>query len=469
MRETRTLTSVSAAFLMLLTRAASGQQDAGPAASNPDGGAPTSGPSTPNPDGGSPASAPSAPSPEPAPRVVPVTGLPREVPLTELPREDVVEAALAPNAFTSKTAFGGYGELTLNSLGTQGAQNLQNRGAANQFTAAPSNVVDLRRVVFFFGHEFSDQFRFYSEVEFEHAVTSIGDQGEAEIEQAFLDWLPSKRVNVRAGLILWPMGIINIYHEPPSFFGVDRPDVDTVVIPTTWREAGFGVFGALSEDLRYQLYVGTSFDAHGFDAQYGLRDGHQEAQLAYAGDGSAIARIDYEPLLGTVFGASACGGTSGNTLASTVGRVPFGLFDVDARMHRGGLTARLEIAAMVLGDAGALDRALLAAWPGPAPWNGPVPSASWGGYAEIGYDLLRLAAPGTSQELHIFDRFDAVDTQASVPAGFTAVREDRRYSDMIGLVYKPIPQIALKSDYRRQQLGTGTGYNEFDAAITWLF
>ncbi len=394
-----------------------------------------------------------------------------ELPETELPREDMVEAALDSNRPTSRNAWGGYGELTLNSLygAPAGAYNLQNRGANNQQAATPQNVVDLRRVVFFFGHDFSDELRFYSEVEFEHAVASDADQGEAEIEQAFLDWLPSKKLSARAGLILWPMGIINIYHEPPSFFGVDRPDVDTVIIPTTWREAGFGIFGEPIEGLRYQLYAGTSFDAHGFNAQYGIGDGHQEAQLAYGGDFSVIGRLDYEPRLGTVIGASAFYGTSGNTLASTVGQVPLGMFDLDARTHVGGFTARAEVALLKIGDAAALDQYLIASWAGPGPWNGPVPNLSWGGYAEMGYDLLHFLASASSQQLIVFDRFDFVDPQASVPNGFTAVSADRRYADQAGLVYKPIQQIALKADYRRQYIGNGTSYNEFDSAITWLF
>ncbi len=380
-----------------------------------------------------------------------------------------METALNPNRPTSSNAWGGYGELTLNALSAPGAFNLQNRGASGQPANNPSSVVDLRRVVLFFGHDYTDELRFYSEFEVEHAVTSIADQGEAEIEQAFLDYLPTKKFGVRAGVILWPMGIINIYHEPPSFFGVDRPDVDTVVIPTTWREAGFGIFGELVEGLRYQLYLGTSFDAHGFTAQYGIRDGHQEGQLAFGGDFSVIGRLDYEPILGTVLGVSACGGTSGNSLTSTVGKVPFGMFDVDARTHLGGFTGRLEVAALVIGDAAALDRQLLASWTGPGPWNGPVPRLSWGGYAEVGYDLLHWLAPASTHQVIVYDRFDVVDPQASVPAGFTAVAADRRTSDQVGLVYKPIQQIALKADYRRQLLGDGTAYNEFDGAITWLF
>src|SRR4029077_8014894 len=127
---------------------------------------------------------------------------------------------------------------------------------------------------------------------------------------------------------------ININHEPPSFNGVDRPDVDDVVIPTTWREPGIGIFGALAEGVHYQLYVVDGFDANGFTAASAIREGHQEAELAYAGDAGAVGRVDYEPVLGTVLGASAYGATSGNSLRDTVGRVPVGLFEVDARTRR---------------------------------------------------------------------------------------------------------------------------------------
>jgi hypothetical protein len=328
--------------------------------------------------------------------------------------------------------------------------------------------VDLRRLVLFFGHNFTDRIRFYSEFEVEHAVASSSDQGEAEVEQAYLDGLFSQRINLRGGLILMPMGIVNVYHEPPSFNGVDRPDVDQFVIPSTWREPGFGIFGEIAEGLRYQLYFVNGFNANGFSAAYAIREGHQEAQLAHAGDFGAIARVDYEPILGTVIGASAYGASSGNTLTSTVGHVPVGLFDIDARFHKGGFSARAEAALLLIGDADKLDQVLVAGTPVQQA-AGPVASQSRGSYAEISYDVLRLLAPSSEQALNAFTRFDYADTQAVVPAGFTPRLEYRRYSQMVGLVHKPIPQIALKMDYRRHWLGNDGSYNEFAAAITWLF
>ena len=379
-------------------------------------------------------------------------GLP-EAPVTNLPRETPVENALDGGGRLHGSAFGGYGELTLNAPGKF------------VLNPSPDAVVDLRRFVLFFGHNFSDRLRFYSEVEIEHAISSSSDRGEAEVEQAYLDGLLGRRLSLRGGLIIMPAGIVNVYHEPPTLNGVDRPAVDTFVIPTTWREAGVGIFGELREGLRYQLYVVTGFNANGFTAAAAIRNGHQEAQLARASDWGGIARLDWEPRLGTVVGVSGYRATSGNTLTSMVGKVPVTLFEVDARMRLGGFAARAEVAALFIGDAAALDAYQRAA----APALDPVASQARGGYLEAGYDLLRWLAPGSVQGVTLFGRFDYVDTQAVVPAGFTANPALRRAIYTVGLVYRPVMAVALKLDYRRHTFGAGAGANEVAAAITWMF
>jgi hypothetical protein len=373
---------------------------------------------------------------------------------TELPRETAVENAIgtAGRSSTSSNAFGGYGELTFN---------------------APSNgpsVIDLRRFVLFFGHDFTDDIRFYSEVEVEHAVSSADDQGEVEIEQAYLDGLLGQRLNLRGGVIIMPMGIINVYHEPPTFNGVDRPDVDVFVIPSTWREPGVGVFGEVADGLRYQLYLVNGFNANGFTAEAGVAEGHQEAQLAHGGDFGVIGRLDWEPVLGTTLGASAYGGTSGNSLASQAGSVPVGMFDVDARTRWGGWSARAEVAMLTIGEAEALSAALASSSDPEQQEAGPISSLAWGGYLEAGYDLFRLLRPASEQGLTAFARFDYTNNQADVPAA--AGPPDlafQRYSMLGGLTYRPVPQIALKVDFRHRWFGAGASFNELASAITWLF
>src|SRR3954447_675103 len=138
---------------------------------------------------------PTVPPAAVAPSPGPILELPpeRDMPSTALPRETPIENPLGGAPAINGTAVGGYGELTLN---------------------APSNapaVVDLRRFVLFVGHNFTDRIRFYSEVEVEHAVSSRDDAGEVEIEQAYVDGLLGRRLNLRAGLLLMPVGIINVY------------------------------------------------------------------------------------------------------------------------------------------------------------------------------------------------------------------------------------------------------------------
>jgi hypothetical protein len=371
-------------------------------------------------------------------------------PHPSLPRETPIETPLGGGPVLKGSAFGGYGEITLNARSDQAA------------------VVDLRRFVLFFGHNFNEHFRFYSEVEVEHAVSSSEDKGEVEIEQAYLDALVDKHLNFRGGLILMPVGIVNVYHEPPSFNGVDRPHVDTFIIPSTWREPGLGIFGEIADGLRYQLYLVNGFNANGFTAESAIREGHQEAQLARAGDVGGVLRFDYEPLLGLAAGASGYFGTSGNTLGATVGRVPVTLLEADVRLKRGGFSLRGEIAVLFIGDALELNRAFMNGSEEQMA-QGPVASQSWGAYAELGYDLFHLLAPDLDQALILFGRFDHADTQAKVPEGFTARPELRRDSGTVGLTYKPIPEIALKVDARLHTFGEGDAVREIASAITWMF
>ena len=51
-------------------------------------------------------------------------------------------------------------------------------------------------------------------------------------------------------MLLVPVGIINERHEPPVFYGVERPFVDTVIIPTTWFDVGAGVHGRIGSVAR---------------------------------------------------------------------------------------------------------------------------------------------------------------------------------------------------------------------------
>ena len=88
---------------------------------------------------------------------------------------------------------------------------------------------DFHRFVLLFGHSFSNRIKFWSELELEHSrVEGREEGGEVALEQAYLDFLIKPYFNVRAGMLLSPVGIINERHEPPSYNGVERPFVETL-------------------------------------------------------------------------------------------------------------------------------------------------------------------------------------------------------------------------------------------------
>ena len=123
-----------------------------------------------------------------------------------------------------------------------------------------TDQLDFLRAIVYFGYKWNDHWLFNSEIEFEHASTEDG--GEASVEFAYLDYLWKPELNARAGLLLIPMGFVNELHEPTTFLGARRPDVERVIIPTTWRENGFGLFGEAGP-VSYRTYVVNGFEADG--------------------------------------------------------------------------------------------------------------------------------------------------------------------------------------------------------------
>ena len=202
---------------------------------------------------------------------------------------EVMESSTPLVAEKRKTTIGGYGELHYNRL------------SAND----PSHDVksiDFHRFVLFFGHEFNDRTRFYSEVEIEHAYVADtgGDTpGEVEIEQAFIEFDLSRDIYAKAGLFLIPVGILNETHEPTTFYGVERNDVETIIVPSTWWEAGAGLNGRWGSGWNWDLAFtsGLQMPTTGSNA-FRVRSGRQKVAKARASDGAITGRLRYLGIAG---------------------------------------------------------------------------------------------------------------------------------------------------------------------------
>jgi hypothetical protein len=352
-------------------------------------------------------------------------------------------------------SIGGYGEVLY-----QGFASSRQDGAPSDLT----NTIDLSRAVFYFGYKFDDHFVFNSEIEYEHAVAASDKEGEVEVEFAYVDWLsPSKAFRARAGLVLVPMGFLNELHEPPTFFGARRNDVETLILPTTWRELGLGGYGEAGP-LAYRLYVVNGLNAEGYNAE-GIREGRQEGSLAKAHDFALTGRLDFVGVNGLLAGASFFTGCSGQGRTTASGETVCGrttVWDLHADFRWRGLSLRGLVAGSTISDA-----ALLSELNGLSGDEG-IGSRQSGWYAEAGFDVLTLV-PRTKLSLTPFVRYEEWDTQASVPDGFTRNPANDASQWTAGLVFKPIPQVVLKLDGQWRKNAAQTGVDQVNVALGYEF
>ncbi len=185
----------------------------------------------------------------------------------------------------SSTTFGGYGELHYNNLDADDS-------------SLDVKEADFHRFVGFIGHDFTDSIRLFAEVELEHSVVKDTDDGssdgEVELEQAYLEINLSDNYYTRSGLFLVPVGILNITHEPDTFFGVERNDVENVIIPGTWWEGGASLGARYSNGLAWDVAVhtGLAVPTTGSNA-FRIRSGRQKVSKASAENLAYTAQLRY--------------------------------------------------------------------------------------------------------------------------------------------------------------------------------
>jgi hypothetical protein len=351
-------------------------------------------------------------------------------------------------------AVGGYGEVVY--------RNFDGRLQDGSRSAA-TDEVDLQRAVLYFGYKFNDRFIFNSELEFEHAVTASDKDGEAEVEFAYGDYLWKKQANVRAGVVLMPVGLVNEYHEPTVLLGVRRNGVETAIIPTTWREVGFGLYGDVGP-WRYRTYITNGLDASRF-APDGLGEGSGEASLAKAEDFAWVGRLDYTGIPGLLVGGSGFTGDSGQGLLNETGKKIGGrvtLYEGHVDWHWRGLQFRALGVRSTVDDTTDINHAL------GLEGAEAIGKAQKGAYAELGYDLLSLRAD-SRQRFIPFARYERYDTQSEVAAGFQRDPANDVHTLTFGFNYYPIDQLVVKANVLRMRNEARTGQNEFQIGLGYVF
>jgi hypothetical protein len=361
-------------------------------------------------------------------------------------------------------SIGGYGEANyINFIGDEEDTDLDRS--------------DALRTVLYLGYKFTDRILFNSEIEFEHATTSNvnndAGSGSVSVEFAALDFMWRPEMNFRAGILLAPMGFVNEVHEPPYFYGVQRPETETRIIPSTWRENGVGIFGNLGETVEYRFYTLAGFNAQNF-TDAGIRAGRQQGNRSLSEDFAFVTRVDWTPDLvpGFLLGGSVYAGDSGQDVEVAGGDVPdarLWIFEGHAQYQNGPFHARGLFAFSSLSDTRELNTVL------DRDEDAAIASEMLGGYVELAYDVYPCLFGGEDKQLEPFIRVEYVDTQYDVVEGlansllpYEANRDRANWIHAGGVNFYPHPNVVLKVEYRNvntrgqgeraDELGLGMGF-----------
>ncbi len=345
--------------------------------------------------------------------------------------EEVTAGPVAKLAdWADKTSIGGYGELHYNNLTSDNSN-------------SSKNEMDLHRFVVFFGHQYSDDLRFFSELEVEHSIAGEDKDGEVEIEQAFIEWDYTQNHRAKAGVFLLPVGIINETHEPETFYGVERNPVEKNIIPATWWEGGMMFSGEIAEGFSYDAGVHSGLFIDPNDGKSKVRDGRQKVSKAKADDLAYTGRLKYT-------------GMPGLELAATV--------QYQSDVWQGEKYAGEEEADATLWELHGVYnhgpfglRALYAHWD----IDDVIESVKAGADEQEGFYIepsYRL-----TEKLGFFARYSEWDNQA----GDSSDTEKQQYD--IGLNYWLNERVVLKADYMHEDVEEGDELHGFNLGVGWSF
>ncbi|MBY0401536.1 hypothetical protein K2X89_14665, partial [Myxococcota bacterium] len=345
----------------------------------------------------------------------------------------------------SGLSIGGYGENRIRSFHNGGDDDRDNN-------------YDQLRAVLYVGYKFNEHWVLNSEIEYEHGGEEVG------IEFLTIDYIWRDEFNLRAGNLLVPMGFINEIHEPNFYFGAERPEVERLILPSTWHENGAGVWGRIADRIEYRAYVINGFDGQNFTSN-GLREGKQGGAEALANDFAFVGRVDVDIVNGLEVGGSVYTGQSGQEQKSAASGPTRDLpdahttiYEIHTQYKAYGASFRALWTEAFIDEAGRLSRVLAKGT------TASVAQQMRGWYVEAAYNVMPLFFEAPRMSLEPYFRFESYDTQRQVADGFARDRAKDVDLYVAGIQFKPIPQIVFKLDFRHFDLARTTAAGTRDRA-----
>ncbi len=370
---------------------------------------------------------------------------------------------------SSRLSVGGYGEavMTRNFY----SDKPHRYSAPDQYKNESHGRFDLPHVVLFLGYDFGKGWSMGSEIEFEHGGTESaveieneeGGEYEKEIErggEVFLEqfWIQKSfmpQVNVRAGMIVVPVGGTNAHHLPNEFFGVYRPEGENTIMPCTWHEVGVSLWGRAGA-WRYEAMFLPGLDSERFGSQGWIHDGSASPfEFKIANSYAGAFRVDNFSVAGLRLSLSGYVGNSfRNTLYPTEGKkndgvrgtVTIGSFDFCYDNHN--FIARGHFDYGHLSDSKRISDFNISMPKSSTSKRQKVAKAAIATGIEAGYDLFSFsrALHSAGKKLYLFGRYDYYDSMYEMEKDMDE-KWCGRQRVAVGLNYYPIRDIVVKGEY----------------------
>ena len=303
--------------------------------------------------------------------------------------------------------------------------------------------------MFGLGYQFDDKTRFNSEYEVEHAVSSADDPGEFEVEQFYVDRKINDAVSGRGGLFLIPAGLLNENHEPTNFYGVQRNFVETLIIPSTWREGGLSVYGSTDSGFDWNVGLTSGMDLSKWDFApeaplytsalelinndvAPFQATHQELALASAKNLAQYVSLNYRGVPGLTVGGTYYTGLA-VPAQPNIGNQRTSLWETHVRYQPNKWDLSALYANGTISNAGAAN----AQFPGTA---NPMPSRFDGWFAQAAYNLVakRRLSPRAVRPLRVLQHGRFVrGHRAGLPVDADRPGAELHVADLVQLLSDP--------------------------------
>ncbi|MEP7171574.1 MAG: hypothetical protein ABI855_19540 [Bacteroidota bacterium] len=340
------------------------------------------------------------------------------------------------SSFLSRTTIGGYGNAVY----------------IRDFNQKYSSV-NLERFVLFVGHKFNKKISFFSELEVEDAKVAGGKEGgEIALEQCYLKFNVNPNNYFVAGLFLPRIGILNENHLPNTFNGNERTQVETFILPSTWRELGIGFYGTLNSfPLSYSLGIVNGLNAASFEHGSVIREGRFEGRNASANNLAATGAVqlnknNFKAQVSGYYGGSvglAPRQADSLKLKSGIFGTPVIVGEADLQYEIKGFSLRILGSMISIPDASDINRA----------YANNTPKNAFGAYGEIGYNILEHSKKTSGQQLILFVRYEMLDMNAATPANGIIDETLNQQHIVAGINYLPMKNVVIKADVRIRHTG----------------